>query len=619
MVLNILSGLFLLILGQICKAEEFLDSQYAEELTLNPLPKNHLHVGFRFQINSSRFDESPSSTIISDTNIFPNSLLNLLKSTKTTALNLKFGSGYWNSESWGKLPSDGFASGGNGLEIYATISSRSQSDAFQQWILLTNSLSGLFCASLNFIDESITSFPRYSFHQSLDNSHDNLTENSSLYLFRAALPREPICTENLTPIIKMLPTKGNAGISSILDGHKLFDSKWVSTLLNIVKEYHTERSETNENASMADSSYRYNMQIDLNNVFDIQTSLDKIRNMLPKPMDGSELNCDFNKVYDVYNCFPKLNNDLNFDLSQIFGKKIKLDKKIGSSKICVNLKSDFNLKYKVIGEFSSFDSISKNYLFANFDLDQNNCYYLPNNPAKKEELTFKFNIINSSKSEDDHESQSENILISEGDKPDIYVSRSITGYELDKGGFRTVFKNPTDDELHLVYFETLPWYLRIYLSSMETNHVNVIKNVSYAPAIDRQRPAKLELLMTLPKNTTVTMHYKFDKSLLLYAEYPPDANHGFELEPAVITLIDKETKSPYYMLRTATLLVLLPTPDFSMPYNVIILTSTIMALIFGSVFNLLVKTIISEEDLEKILKKQGRGGLLDRVKKLLGK
>lgn len=42
-----------------------------------------------------------------------------------------------------------------------------------------------------------------------------------------------------------------------------------------------------------------------------------------------------------------------------------------------------------------------------------------------------------------------------------------------------------------------------------------------------------------------------------------------------------------YVVRTTSLLLSLPTPDFSMPYNVIILTCTVVALCFGSMFNLL--------------------------------
>lgn len=46
-----------------------------------------------------------------------------------------------------------------------------------------------------------------------------------------------------------------------------------------------------------------------------------------------------------------------------------------------------------------------------------------------------------------------------------------------------------------------------------------------------------------------------------------------------------------YVARTTSLLLSLPTPDFSMPYNVIILTCTVVALCFGSMFNLLSRRI----------------------------
>ena len=48
------------------------------------------------------------------------------------------------------------------------------------------------------------------------------------YLLHGTLPREVVCTENLTPFLKLLPCKGKAGIASLLDGHKLFDASWQS-------------------------------------------------------------------------------------------------------------------------------------------------------------------------------------------------------------------------------------------------------------------------------------------------------------------------------------------------------------------------------------------------------
>ena len=47
------------------------------------------------------------------------------------------------------------------------------------------------------------------------------------------LPNEVVCTENLTPFLKLLPCKGKAGISSLLDGHKLFDASWQSMAIDV--------------------------------------------------------------------------------------------------------------------------------------------------------------------------------------------------------------------------------------------------------------------------------------------------------------------------------------------------------------------------------------------------
>ena len=42
----------------------------------------------------------------------------------------------------------------------------------------------------------------------------------------AALPSENVCTENLTPFLKLLPCKSLSGIASLLNPHRLFDADW---------------------------------------------------------------------------------------------------------------------------------------------------------------------------------------------------------------------------------------------------------------------------------------------------------------------------------------------------------------------------------------------------------
>lgn len=54
------------------------------------------------------------------------------------------------------------------------------------------------------------------------------TSQQPLHLLHGTLPGEVVCTENLTPFVKLLPCKGKAGVSSLFDGHRLFDASWQS-------------------------------------------------------------------------------------------------------------------------------------------------------------------------------------------------------------------------------------------------------------------------------------------------------------------------------------------------------------------------------------------------------
>ena len=197
-------------------------------------------------------------------------------------------------------------------------------------------------------------------------------------------------------------------------------------------------------------------------------------------------------------------------------------------------------------------------------------------------------------------------------QPPLYASRSFTGHGQERGGVQALFTNPSaTSSIDFVYFETLPWFMKPYLhtltarlSTSTSPDPNIIKETFYRPALDRRRGTQLELLISVPVSSTVILTYDFDKAILRYTEYPPDANRGFDVAPAVIRLLGQPSnprpsisQQPVY-IRTSSLLLPLPTPDFSMPYNVIILTSTVMALAFGMIFNLLVRRFVGADEVE---------------------
>ena len=191
--------------------------------------------------------------------------------------------------------------------------------------------------------------------------------------------------------------------------------------------------------------------------------------------------------------------------------------------------------------------------------------------------------------------------------PPLYAYRSFTGHGQERGGVQTLLTNPsTTSPVSFVYFETLPWFMKPYLhtltarlSTSSTTESRLIEETFYRPALDRRRGTQLELLITVPAASTVILTYDFDKAILRYTEYPPDANRGFDVAPAIIRLLPPyvDSQAPIY-IRTSSLLLPLPTPDFSMPYNVIILTSTVMALAFGMIFNLLVRRFVGADEVK---------------------
>jgi GPI-anchor transamidase subunit T len=211
-------------------------------------------------------------------------------------------------------------------------------------------------------------------------------------------------------------------------------------------------------------------------------------------------------------------------------------------------------------------------------------------------------------------------------RPSLYAARSINGHGQERGSVQAVITNPSaTDSVDIVYLESLPWYMKPYLHTLRATvspstavSKSPISETYYRPAVDRYRGTHLELLMSIPPLSTLTLTYDFEKAILRYTEYPPDANRGFDVAPAVIRLMSRSDASSNrgVYLRTTSLLLPLPTPDFSMPYNVIILTSTVMALGFGSIFNILIRRFVAADEVEDWKKRAG--GLRGVVRAKLG-
>lgn len=87
------------------------------------------------------------------------------------------------------------------------------------WKKLTNILSGQFCASLNFIDDTNTAVPKFSFRP--EGSMPSDFQYNSSFVRYSSMPPEIVCTENLTPFRKLLPCSSMVSFSHYIFKHLL--------------------------------------------------------------------------------------------------------------------------------------------------------------------------------------------------------------------------------------------------------------------------------------------------------------------------------------------------------------------------------------------------------------
>ncbi|CAG7995263.1 unnamed protein product [Penicillium salamii] len=555
---------------------------YHENLQLHPLPQSSLLASFNFRSNTSQesFDQQHFRYL-------PRALGQILQHASTKELHLRFTTGRWDAESWGSRPWNGSKEGGTGVELWAWIDAPNDDEAFAKWITLTQSLSGLFCASLNFVDSTRTTRPVVSFEPFGDHS-----EVDQLHLLHGTLPGEVVCTENLTPFLKLLPCKGKAGISSLFDGHKLFDAAWQSMSVDI------------QPVCSPDGDCVVQIEQTVDMVLDIDRSKRSRSNPIPRPVPNDQLVCDTSKPYHSDDtCYPlEKTNDKAWSLTEVFGRTINgicpLAEVEGSGEqsVCLHVPHE-----RGVFITEGAEEIKKDDGFTR-------CFNLASSGSF--DLSIPKQLVN---------------LEVPLDEPVLHAERTIVGNGQERGGMRIMFGNPSNiSAVDFIYFETLPWFLRPYIHTLhatitgrdgisrELPASEIVKETYYRPAIDRERGTQLELSLSVPAASTVTLTYDFEKAILRYTEYPPDANRGFNVAPAVIRIVDNVHHAPIY-LRSTSLLLQLPVPDFSMPYNVIILTSTVIALAFGTIFNILVRRVVSLDQASALGATTLKGRILSKV------
>jgi len=511
------------------------DESFYEELLIRPLPDGKLMTHFQF---TTRWDVNKSqSSSFNHFNLFPKSLGNVIRKFHVDELHLSFTQGRWVFSQWGYPVNAAPA----GVELWTWFEDGYDTNSL--WKGLASTLSGLFCATLDQMGITNTINPQFSFTHDGDSYFGRTSNNSEGNLRYSALAREAVCTENLTPWMKLLPCRGKVGLGYLLNSLKLYDT-----------HYHS-------------------MQTHLKS-----RCLEKVGCKNPT----LELVQTLTVVFEV----PQ---KVEVSFLSLFGRTDLVPCPLASeSRIYIQKNSNFEI-------VPNPQPTSSDAQLDTYDLKT------MTNPLS---LKLKMNPKENKKAPKEAQ---------------LSASRVFTGQGLEYGGFAVYLTNNHDTPLKISYFETVPWYLKIYFHTLEmsingaeVDPFQVMENFTFIPAEDHGKPTKVEFIMTLPPKSSTIFTLQFEKAFLHWTEYPPDAHRGFDIGSAVVTgFFDSKhedlqfnglewspilyTKTPRkqvnFKVYSEALLMSLPTPDFSMPYNVMTLSGTVFALFFGSMFTTMVRRL----------------------------
>ncbi|KAF7327835.1 GPI transamidase component GPI16 [Mycena kentingensis (nom. inval.)] len=490
---------------------------FNEELTIRSLPDGRVASRFAFStILAGATPRSPHNQSTEDEaqhyTLFPLTLGQILREYAVTELHLTLNAGKWNYDRWGYPDEDGV---GTGAELWAWMGEGAAATIDERWRDLRNALAGLFCASLGSLDELRTTSPAFTF------APGALPDWPLPHAMRhASLPSEHVCTENLTPFLKLLPCKSLSGIASLLNPHRLFDADWHGMGLHV--------------------------------------------SWLPD--EGVQVRLTFQTVTDP---LRSNSNARDWSFTSMFDRTIQRACPVAdSSSIAVSL--PFGVPYSISPEPSAVEDGT-----AMFDVGQIN----PLDVALHWPAGFEYSAKPLSETP-------------------LSIRRTLKGSTQDNGALSVVIRNDEDKAVEIGYLETMPWIVQFYLHTMTlkvdgVSRLDLLKNISYTPPIPHSRATTFQAILELPPRSTVTLRMVITRAFLRYTEHPPDAERGWDLPPAVIVTLDADGQPvPGRRMYAPTLLVDLATPDFSMPYNVIIFTCSLIAFIFGSVFNYLTRKFV---------------------------
>lgn len=149
----------------------------------------------------------------------------------------------------------------------------------------------------------------------------------------------------------------------------------------------------------------------------------------------------------------------------------------------------------------------------------------------------------------------------------------------DEAGFGYVIENDSPQAVTVQLLQPIPWMFRPLWH--KSSRISALKSLYLTPAkFDRKSSSFAELVFLIPANSQIRCHVPLEREFLRIDEFPANSERGIDFPAAKVT-IDSESFASNSLLYTW------PIPDATMPFNVITMSSTVMALFYGAFFNMI--------------------------------
>lgn len=576
---------------------------FHEESLVRPLPDGNVAFVAHFK------QEAPLSATHFET--FPKAMAQIARASRVAEFELSFTQGRWDTPRWGRAP---LGHRPIGAELWASFHTPDSPDvdveaaADASWNNLTSLLGGQLCASLGRLDRAeIVVAPKLAFHPWDGTASAVVSDRPRRH---GSLPAEAVCTENLTPWLKLLPCRDQSGVASLLRSRTtLFGSRYVSFDVHVVA---TRRPD--------DRGWTLELTQSLTAVLDRrpeQTSVNLATLLGLGEGGGVEGACAAATTSVAH-------AEFGAHASVEAASDVAGEPRAHTAVVDSGIRE---MAYVALRTWDLTAMTPRRTRGRSLNPSEGDEETPGLNPTSRFDLRVSTRGVGAAPR-----------APLPGYTPELHAERVVTGTGNHRGGLSVELRRPDvarkRKQIRARLFQALPWYVRVFAHTLSVEfdgervptavdaggnrtgvHAGAVEGLRWVPPEDRTRPSTLEMQLLVPaETTTVRVSVNFEKAFLRLNEFPPDANRGFDLPSALVSLpkpkvlifdrnIGGKPPLPSPLLDAMERLrgggservyvggplLTLPTPDFSMPFNVITMVCTALSLLSGGLLATLTK------------------------------